>query len=77
MQPEEQDSMVRHPASRGSAAQSSKAGHHSGKLPAAQRLLVIYHHFEDMRSCPADEEVQLVRTNFVFFLRCAGRCNAD
>jgi hypothetical protein len=65
----EQGGVVRHPASRTSDSQGIKAGHHSGKLPAAQRLLVIYHYFEDIRSCPADEEVQLVRTNFAFFLR--------
>ena len=47
-------------------------GHHSGKLPAMQSLLVIYHYHEDLRSCPADEEVQLLRTNFAYFLRCTG-----
>lgn len=63
---------MRHPASSASAAESMEPGHHSGKLPAAQRLLVLYHYYEDLRSCPADEEVQLLRTNFAYFLRCAG-----
>lgn len=61
---------MRHAASSASAAEGLEPGHHSGELPAAQRLLVIYHYYEDIRSCPADEEVQLVRANFAYFLRC-------
>lgn len=50
--------------------QRLQAGQHQGKLPLGQRLLVIYHHFEDPHACPADEEIQMIRTNFLFFLRC-------
>ena len=52
------------------AAQSSRLAQHSGRLAPQHRLLVLFHHFEHPGICEADEEIQLVRSNLLFFLRC-------
>ena len=41
----------------------------AGSADTQAEVLVIYHYFENPGTCVEDEEVQLMRTNLLFFLR--------
>ena len=45
----------------------------AGSADAQAEVLVIYHYFENPGTCVEDEEVQLMRTNLLYFLRWAAR----
>ena len=43
----------------------------AGSADTQAEVLVIYHYFESPGTCVEDEEVQLMRTNLLYFLRWA------
>jgi len=54
----------------GSAAE---VGVPRGRLPLLRgkpSLLVIYHYFEQASTCAEDEEIVVMRTNLLYFIRC-------
>ncbi len=45
----------------------------AGSADTQAEVLVLYHYFENPGTCMEDEEVQLMRTNLLYFLRWAAR----
>ena len=44
-----------------------------GRIPLLRGrpgLLVLYHYFERESTCPEDEEIAVMRTNLLYFIRC-------
>lgn len=33
-------------------------------------MLVVYHYYESLTTCEEDEEIQVIRSNLLTFLRC-------
>ena len=60
-------------ANAGTWSSQQRLARHEGRIQAVNghpaKLLVIYHYFEHPAVCPADEEMQLIRANLLYFLR--------
>lgn len=65
------------PAADAGAGQRRALGIPGGRLPLLRgrpSLLVLYHYFERESTCAEDEEIAIMRTNLLYFLRCRPRC---